>query len=71
MTTMDRPLLALKGHEGIVRSAAFSPDGRSIVTGGDDRSARLYDAESGKEIASFSPISGVGDTVARMDVYRW
>jgi WD40 repeat protein len=34
-----------------VRSAAFSPDGSRIVTASDDRTARIWDSASGKEIA--------------------
>ena len=32
-------------------SAAFSPDGKRVVTASDDQTARLWDAETGKEIA--------------------
>ena len=45
---------SLKGHTGSVRSAAFSPDGKRIVTASEDNTARLWDAESGKEIAGRS-----------------
>jgi WD40 repeat protein len=34
-----------------VRSAAFNPDGSRIVTASDDRTARVWDAASAKEIA--------------------
>jgi WD40 repeat protein len=34
-----------------VQSAAFSPDGKRVVTASWDSTARLWDAESGKEIA--------------------
>ena len=42
-------LQTLRGHAGEVRSAAFSPDGRSIVTGSEDQTARVWDAATGKE----------------------
>ena len=32
----------LRGHENVVNSAAFSPDGRYIVTASDDSTARIY-----------------------------
>ena len=41
----------LKGHDGPVWNAAFSPDGRQVVTVSSDRTARLWEVASGKEIA--------------------
>ncbi len=38
----------LKGHEGIVESVDYSSDGRWVVTGSADRTARLWDAVTGK-----------------------
>jgi WD40 repeat protein len=35
-------LAELVGHTGDVRSARFSPDGKLIVTGGDDGTAQVY-----------------------------
>jgi hypothetical protein len=42
---------ALGGHDNFVRSASFSPDGSRIVTASWDKTARVWDAATGKEIA--------------------
>jgi WD40 repeat protein len=41
----------LRGHEGAVLGAAFSPDGRRIVTASQDKTARIWDADTAREIA--------------------
>ncbi|MGO9171656.1 MAG: AAA family ATPase [Rhodomicrobium sp.] len=52
-----RPELAiLKGHEDQVWSAAFSPDGKLIVTASHDRTARLWDAQTGRQLGE--PLAG-------------
>lgn len=42
--------LMLGGHDDIVWSAAFSPDGSRIVTASKDMTARIWDAATAKEI---------------------
>jgi WD40 repeat protein len=38
------------GHFGTVNSAAFSPDGKLVVTASEDWTARIWDASAGKEV---------------------
>ncbi len=40
----------LCGHSGVVRSVAYSPDGRLIVSGSADTSLRIWNALSGEEL---------------------
>jgi hypothetical protein len=46
------------GHTGAVNSAAFSPDGARIVTGSDDNTARIWDAETGAELVRLESHAG-------------
>ncbi|HEU4730389.1 MAG TPA: TIR domain-containing protein [Kofleriaceae bacterium] len=48
----NMPLFALVGHDAVVRSAAFSPDGTRVVTASWDRTARVWDATTGRPVAA-------------------
>jgi WD40 repeat protein len=45
---------AFKGHAKQVRHVAFSRDGKQLLTGSQDGTARLWDVETGKELRKFT-----------------
>jgi WD40 repeat protein len=48
------PRRALEGHKGKVVTVAFSPDGRTLVTGSWDQTVRVWDVATGKERATYN-----------------
>ena len=54
----------LSGHTGSVDSAAFSPDGKLVVTASDDGTARIWDVASGRSLHTLSGHTDYVDSVA-------
>src|SRR4051812_2720767 len=42
-------MLILKGHTNSVQALVYTPDGRTLISAGDDRRIRLWDVQNGKE----------------------
>ena len=47
---VDEQECTLTGHSRGVRSVAYSPDGKHIVSGSDDRTVKIWGARTGKEV---------------------
>jgi len=60
-TGQDR--MELIGHTAAVKSVQFSPDGRSLISGGHDGAVRIWDLQTGKERAALISL-GQEDFVA-------
>ena len=53
------PVLAvLRGHESPVTAARFSPDARLVATASEDTTARIWDVQTGRQIAVYTAQSG-------------
>ena len=48
--TLEYPRQIFSGHSDWVQDLAFSPDHRYLLTGSVDKTARLWDAQTGQEL---------------------
>src|SRR5262249_45752491 len=45
-----KEVLTLKGHSDLVTSLAFSADGTRLASGSDDKTVKLWDAQTGQDV---------------------
>jgi len=50
----DASLITLRGHGGMVYSVAFSPTGDRVVTASSDKTAKVWDAQTGRLLATLA-----------------
>src|SRR5262245_644776 len=57
-------LATLRGHALALASVAYSPDGKYIATGSYDRTTKVWDAASGKELVTLTGHEAAVEAVA-------
>jgi WD40 repeat protein len=57
-------LMTMKGHKGDIYSVAYSPDGKRIVTGSTDKTAKVWDVQTGQELMTLRGHSNLVNAVA-------
>ena len=57
-------LRTFTGHKGAVTSVAYSPDGKFLLSGGEDQTLKLWEVASGKEVRTFTGNRGAVTSVA-------
>lgn len=59
----DKPILMLEtgGHQAIIKSLAFTPDGKYLISAGDDKVIRIWDWQAQKTVRTIRSEVGVGD----------
>lgn len=69
---LKNPSAILYGHKERVNCAVYSPDGKTIFSGGEDNRIHIWDAQTGKEIQKYHEHSdGIDDIVFSPDGKRF
>lgn len=63
LAAASKPILQLDtgGHTAVIRDLAFTPDGKFIVSAGDDKVIRVWDWRKGVTVRTIRGQSGLGD----------
>jgi hypothetical protein len=65
-----KEIAVFKGHTGTVRTATCTPDGKRVVSGGSDKTLRVWDAASGKQLQSYGHPAAVTCVVVSPDAHH-
>jgi WD40 repeat protein len=64
-------LVAQVGHTGPLKAVAFSHDGRLVATGSDDKTVKIWELASGRELRTLSGHTGAVHSLAFGPDDRW